>query len=273
MQRPPKKEQQEQETYGDIARFAALSLQARSRHIDEIRARFFPMRSYVVRNTRTSERQKMLFAQALETMGIACELGKSLIDSLPEEQARGKNLQAEAVREKKLCLDIGFGSGESLVRLAEREPETLFVGIETYRQGIANAFGRAEEAGVSNIRFMCADAVQVLLAMAPRGAISRIQVFFPDPWHKARHHKRRLLRAPFLRLCREVLIPGGFLWMVTDWQDYAMSIEEAMEGEHLRGLFERVDASALEALREESRFERRGKLRNHAIYPLVYRRI
>jgi tRNA (guanine-N7-)-methyltransferase len=153
---------------------------------------------------------------------------------------------------REVVLDIGFGDGESLLTLAAADASRDYIGVEVYRAGLVKVLRGIEQAGLANVRVIEAD-VHVLLRQIPDGRIAAVQVFFPDPWPKTRHHKRRLVQGPFLREVARILRPGGVLHMATDWAPYADAMLEAASS---------VPALALgEGGRGErpwTRFERRG---------------
>ena len=124
-------------------------------------------------------------------------------------------------RSAPVVVEIGFGMGKSLVEMAANAPEKDFIGIEVHRPGVGACLAEASEQGVENLRVMDHDAVEVLKNMIPDGSLSRLQLFFPDPWHKKRHHKRRIVQPEFVELVRTKLAIGGCFHMATDWEQYA----------------------------------------------------
>ncbi|GAB6264170.1 tRNA (guanosine(46)-N7)-methyltransferase TrmB [Photobacterium sp. R1] len=131
-------------------------------------------------------------------------------------------------REGHVVLEIGFGMGASLVEMAKNAPEKNFVGIEVHSPGVGACLMAAEEAGLTNLRVMCHDAVEVFDYMIPDGSLDTVQLFFPDPWHKARHHKRRIVQPAFVEMVRKKLKIGGIFHMATDWENYAEHMVEVM---------------------------------------------
>jgi tRNA (guanine-N7-)-methyltransferase len=128
-------------------------------------------------------------------------------------------------------LEMGFGDGASLLEMAQAAPEVQFIGIEVYRSGVGNLLNKIKRAGVRNLRVIMADAAEVLESAFADGSLDRIQLFFPDPWHKKRHHKRRLLDAYFVSLVVRKLKIGGVLHVATDWADYANQILSVLSAE------------------------------------------
>ncbi|MCL6413985.1 tRNA (guanosine(46)-N7)-methyltransferase TrmB, partial [Pantoea agglomerans] len=131
-------------------------------------------------------------------------------------------------RDAPVVLEIGFGMGASLVTMAAQHPEQNFLGIEVHLPGVGACLAAAQEAGISNLRVMCHEAIEVLMNMIPDGSLSMVQLFFPDPWHKARHNKRRIVQVPFVQLVQSKLKVGGVFHMATDWEPYAQHMLEVM---------------------------------------------
>jgi tRNA (guanine-N7-)-methyltransferase len=171
------------------------------------------------------------------------------------------------------CLEIGFGTGELLGTLAAAHPEVDYLGIEVHRPGVGRLLLRAEKAGLANLRVICHDAVEVLTAQLSAGCCDEILVFFPDPWHKKRHRKRRLIEPKFVRRLGEVLRPGGVLRLATDWQAYAQQmVEVCTEERQLVSLNPDRQFAPRPAFRTPTRFERRGERLGHDVWDLAYRK-
>ncbi len=175
-------------------------------------------------------------------------------------------------RRAPLVLEIGFGDGESLVAMATTHPEMDYLGVEVHRPGIGHALLRAETLDLSNLRIACADAVEVLRQL-PDESLERIQIFFPDPWPKTRHHKRRLIQPPFITLLVPKLARAGQLHVATDCEDYARSILNV-----LRAAPELVNAAdgnefaPRPAYRPLTRFEQRGRRLGHEVWEVLFAR-
>lgn len=177
-------------------------------------------------------------------------------------------------RKGPLTLEIGFGMGDSLAEMAAADPDRNFLGIEVHRPGVGRLMSLLESRGIGNVRILSTDAVPVLRDAIPEVSIDRVQVFFPDPWPKKRHHKRRLLSADFIDLLRSRLRMGGVLHVATDWQDYADSVLALlMENPGLENLSESDGACDRPDWRPETRFESRGLKRGHGVWDLMFRRI
>ena len=174
-------------------------------------------------------------------------------------------------RQAPRCLEIGFGVGEVIGSLAETHPHIDYVGIEVHRPGVGRLLLRAAQAKLSNLRVICHDAVEVLeLAIADQ-SFDEILVFFPDPWHKKRHHKRRLIDPAFSALLAAKLRAGGVLRLATDWQAYAeQMLAVSNANPQLQSLSADKTYVARPDFRPPTRFERRGARLGHAVWDLAY---
>ena len=211
------------------------------------------IRSFVVRAGRMTPAQREALGRLWPRYGI--DLPDGVLD-----------LDAAFGRRAPRTLEVGFGMGDALLELAQMHPERDFVGVEVYPPGIGRFLLRVEQAGLGNVRVVCADAVEVLGRHLPPGGLDELLVLFPDPWPKKRHHKRRLVNAAFLALAARVLTPGGRLNIATDWADYAQAIAEL--------LADNTDfsAEADTAARPPTKYERRGERLGHAIVDFCLRR-
>jgi tRNA (guanine-N7-)-methyltransferase len=171
-----------------------------------------------------------------------------------------------------LTLEIGFGNGESLLALAAAHPEQDFLGIEVHRPGVGHLMLRAEARGVANLRIACQDAVEVLRAHVADQSLDAVLLYFPDPWPKKRHHKRRIVQPDFVELVARKLKAGGLFRMATDWPHYAeqmlsvCSACEALENVAGDGYVPRPDTRPL------TRFEQRGHRLGHPVRDLAFRK-
>ncbi len=169
-------------------------------------------------------------------------------------------------RRAPLVVEIGFGSGDHLLASAKARPECDFLGIEVHRPGVGRVLQQADKLGLRNLRVLCADAVEVLRGHLPAGAVDEVVIFFPDPWPKKRHHKRRLIQPAFVQVLARALRSGGRLRLATDWADYARHMLEVMGAE---ALFANASASggaiARPADRPLTRFESRGLRLGHEV--------
>lgn len=171
-------------------------------------------------------------------------------------------------------LEIGFGNGESLAAMAQAHPGRNYVGIEVHRPGVGHLLLRLEELGCENVRVMRHDAVEVLDTMLPTASLAGIYLFFPDPWHKKRHHKRRILQPALLDQLARVIRPGGFFHAATDWQDYAEHMLAVLGADRQR--FENAAGAGRYLPRPDDRpltkFERRGQGLGHGVWDLIFHR-
>lgn len=164
-------------------------------------------------------------------------------------------------------LEIGFGNGETLVEQAAAEPGMDFIGIEVHEPGVGHCLLQAEAAGVTNLRLIRHDAVEVLRQQIPEASLHRVNLYFPDPWPKKRHHKRRILKVKFLQMLARKIEPGGSLHIATDWQNYAEHIDELIASQESFMLSERRVHSGEDPLdRPVTKFERRGRKLAHRIW-------
>jgi len=173
-----------------------------------------------------------------------------------------------------VTLEIGFGNGEHLAKVAAAHPERDYLGIEVHRPGVGHLLMLAANSGVSNLRASDHDAVEVLREQLAPGVLDEVLVLFPDPWHKKRHHKRRLIQPAFIELLASRLRTGGVLRLATDWEEYAAQMLAVLRG--AAALFENLSASNDWMPRPEerapTRFEKRGARLGHGVWDLAFRR-
>ena len=169
-------------------------------------------------------------------------------------------------RSAPVVLEIGFGNGETLVEQAAANPDSDFIGIEVHEPGIGHCMLKADERGVTNLRLINHDAIEVLTDQVPHGSLSRLNLYFPDPWPKKRHHKRRIVAAPFLALVADRLAATGTLHIATDWANYAEHIDEVLSQSDRFACVERREHDGEKPLdRPQTKFERRGLKKGHRI--------
>jgi len=165
-----------------------------------------------------------------------------------------------------VVLEIGFGNGESLVELAAANPDRNFLGVDVHEPGIGHCLLKADEAGIENLRIIAHDAIDVLAHQVPPGSLSRLNLYFPDPWPKKRHHKRRIVQAAFLDLVADRLVDSGTLNIATDWANYAEHIDEVLSQSDRFMCIERREHDGDKPLdRPQTKFERRGLRKGHRI--------
>jgi tRNA (guanine-N7-)-methyltransferase len=217
------------------------------------------LKSFVRRAGRTTDGQARAFA----------ELGPIFL--LPY-RAEPLDLEAAFGRAAPTVLEIGFGMGEATAHIAALKPETNFLCCEVHEPGVGALLKRIGEQQLSNIRICAHDAVEVLDHMLLPGTLAGVHVFFPDPWHKKRHNKRRLIQAPLVRKLADRLMPGGYLHCATDWQPYAEQMLEVLSQEPL--LRNTADAYAPKPdYRPLTKFENRGLKLGHGVWDLVFERV
>ncbi len=175
----------------------------------------------------------------------------------------------------KTVFEIGFGMGEATAHIATALPETLFLACEVHQPGVGALLKRIEEQSIHNIRIISYDAVQVLDKMIPQASLDGIHIFFPDPWHKKRHNKRRLIQPPFIAQLVQHLKPGGYLHCATDWQPYAEQILEVLSAEAaLKNSAASLDGYAEKPhYRPLTKFENRGIKLGHGVWDLVFKKL
>ena len=217
------------------------------------------IRSFVLRAGRTTPAQERALDELWPAYGIDPEVPL--------------DLEAVFGREAPRCLEIGFGAGEVIGALAETNPHIDYLGIEVHRSGVGRLLLRAQQGALKNLRVICQDAVDVLREHVADDSFDEILVFFPDPWHKKRHHKRRLIDPSFAALAAAKLRPGGVLRMATDWQDYA---EQMLAVCNAAPALQTLSADATYVPRPDfrpaTRFERRGERLGHGVWDLAYLR-
>ncbi|MDT7526281.1 MULTISPECIES: tRNA (guanosine(46)-N7)-methyltransferase TrmB [Idiomarinaceae] len=219
------------------------------------------VRSFVKREGRLTRGQAAALERSWPTMGLTHQQG--LLD-----------LTQVFGREAPTVLEIGFGMGKSLVAMAAAAPEKNFIGIEVHRPGVGACLMEAETAGLTNLRVYEHDAVEVLRDCIADGALDTVQVFFPDPWHKKRHHKRRLIQPAFVEALRPKLALGGVLHLATDWENYAEHMLEVMSGAaNWRNLAEDQGYIPRPSERPLTKFEQRGERLGHGVWDLKFSRI
>ncbi len=224
------------------------------------------VRSFVVRAGRTTTGQ----ARALAELGPRYVLA---YDPSTTDLVAACARQASAAGQKylKTVLEIGFGMGHATAHIAALRPDTLFIGCEVHEPGVGALLKLIGEQQVHNVRIVQHDAVQVLQDMVAPASLDGVHIFFPDPWHKKRHHKRRLIQPRLARLLASRLVPGGYLHCATDWEPYAAQMLEVLTAEPLlantaSGYAPRPD------YRPETKFERRGLKLGHGVWDLVFTR-
>ncbi|MDE2420215.1 MAG: tRNA (guanosine(46)-N7)-methyltransferase TrmB [Gammaproteobacteria bacterium] len=172
-----------------------------------------------------------------------------------------------------LTIEIGFGMGGSLVQMAKDAPERNFLGIEVHIPGIAQCAYDAGQAGIKNLLIMDADALEVLAGI-PDGSVDRVQLFFPDPWQKKRHHKRRFVAPERMALIVQKLTQGGWFHAATDWQPYSEWMIDVLEQvTELENVYGKAQFAPRPDWRPKTKFERRGEVAGHGVWDVIYKRV
>jgi tRNA (guanine-N7-)-methyltransferase len=218
------------------------------------------IRSFVLRAGRTTPAQERALGELWPAFGI--DLSATALD-----------LEAVFGRTAPRCLEIGFGVGEVIGSMAEANPHIDYLGIEVHRAGVGRLLLRAQQNSLTNVRVICHDAVDVLRDHVRDAAFEQILVFFPDPWHKKRHHKRRLIEPSFVALLAARLRAGGVLRLATDWQAYAEQMLAVCNAEPaLQSLSPDSTYVPRPDFRPPTRFERRGERLGHGVWDLAYQK-
>lgn len=217
------------------------------------------IKSYVIRAGRFSKGQQ-----------AAYERGKGTV-VLPRP-ASTYNFKKIFGNKNPVVVEIGFGSGNGTAEIARNATDTNFIGIEVYKPGIGNLCKRIAEEDIKNIRIIEGDAYEIIRDNIPGESVSGVHLFFPDPWPKKRHHKRRLVRFDFVPFLVKIMESGGYLYFVTDWEDYAeQALNVCGEAEGLENMY-RMYAPP-QSWRPVTRFHRKGTEENRRIFELLFKRV
>jgi tRNA (guanine-N7-)-methyltransferase len=208
------------------------------------------------------------------TAGQAKALETHWPDMGLEHQAGRQDFSQVFSRSAPVVMEIGFGMGKSLVEMASNEPDKDFIGIEVHTPGVGACLADAAQSDLSNLRVYAHDAVEVLADCVADASLSRMQLFFPDPWHKTRHHKRRIVQAEFVQQLRTKLAIGGVFHMATDWQNYAEHMLEVMsQAPGYLNLSATKDYVPRPEQRPLTKFEQRGHRLGHGVWDLIFERV
>lgn len=218
------------------------------------------IRSFVLRQGRLTKGQERALETGWPVFGI---------DYAPQALDLAQTFQRS---DSPKVLEIGFGMGESTAKIAQTLPERDFLAVEVHTPGVGGLLKLIQEQAIGNIRIVQHDAVEVLQNMLPEQSLDGVHIFFPDPWHKKRHHKRRLIQAKFVNLLCSRLKVGAYIHVATDWQDYAEWVLEVLRGEPL------LENTATEYAekpyyRPLTKFENRGIKLGHGVWDLIFRRV
>lgn len=219
------------------------------------------VRSFVLRAGRVTGGQKRALSELWPVFGLA-ECGDKL------------DLAALFGNSHPVIMEIGFGNGDATWQMAASHPEENFLAVEVHKPGVGHLLLKLEENGISNVRIACEDAVELLHKRIPAASLAGVRIYFPDPWPKKRHHKRRIVQAPFIGLLAEKMRIGGILHLATDWAPYAEHMLEVMH--NCKGFenFSPVGGPVSKpAWRPATKYEQRGERLGHGVFDLVFRRI
>jgi tRNA (guanine-N7-)-methyltransferase len=216
------------------------------------------IRSFVLRQGRVSPAQQRACEELLPRFGIPYA-------------AQPLDLKLAFGRNAPRILEIGFGMGDSTAAIALAHPENDYLALEVHTPGVGNLLKLIDAQQIANIRIIQHDAVEVLRDMIVANTLDGVHVFFPDPWHKARHNKRRLIQAPFIAQLVDKLKPGGYIHVATDWQDYAGQVLSVLSAEPLLENTA-ADYAPRPAYRPLTKFEQRGIRLGHGVWDLLFRR-
>lgn len=219
------------------------------------------IKSFVKREGRLTKGQQKALDQFWPKWGLSVEDGM-----LDMQDLFGNN--------NPVVLEIGFGMGASLVEMAKQAPEKNFIGIEVHLPGVGACLATANEAEIDNLRVFNHDAVEVLAQCIPDESLETVQLFFPDPWHKARHHKRRIVQPVFVESLRSKLKIGGIFHMATDWENYAEHMIEVMNSAiSFTNVATTGDFVERPSNRPLTKFEQRGHRLGHGVWDIMFRRV
>jgi tRNA (guanine-N7-)-methyltransferase len=216
------------------------------------------IKSFVLRGGRMTDSQQKAWETQFSHYGLSLDDG-------------GLDWCREFGVGRRRILEIGFGMGDSLAAMAEADTTAAFVGIEVHRPGVGRLLSEIDRLGLENLKVYAEDAVEVLEQVIVSESLDRIQIYFPDPWHKKRHHKRRLIQPKFVSLLSDRLRSGGKLHLATDWQPYAEHMLEVLDANaELTNDAGAGHYSGKPSWRPETKFERRGQRLGHGVWDLLY---
>lgn len=224
-------------------------MELRDRHI----------RSFVLRQGRVSTAQQRGLDTLMPRYGIPYS-------------AQPFNLDTVFGRVAPKIMEIGFGMGEPTAFIAQNHPQNDYLALEVHTPGVGSLLKQIDEQGITNLRIMQHDAVEVMRDMLAESALDGVHIFFPDPWHKARHNKRRLIQTPFIAQLVQKVKPGGYIHVATDWQNYAEQVLAVLSAEPLLKNTAQ-DYAEKPAYRPLTKFENRGLKLGHGVWDLVFKRI
>lgn len=218
------------------------------------------VRSFVLRRGRLTEGQQRALRELWPRFGIP--QGTASLD-----------FPALFGNENPVILEIGFGDGEATWRMALEHPEENYLGVEVHEPGVGRLLLQLDKQGIGNVRVACEDAVDLMRARISNASLDGVRIYFPDPWPKKRHHKRRIIQPAFVRLLAEKMRAGGILHLATDWEPYAEHMLEVMrEAPEFVNLSPSGDTYPKPDWRPDTKYEQRGERLGHRVFDLVFRR-
>src|SRR5690554_8171246 len=217
------------------------------------------IRSFVHRRAHITPSQREALDRLMPLWAI--DFSRQVLDF---EQAFGR--QAPTI------LEIGFGMGETTEKIALARPQDNFLGVEVFNAGVGAMLKRIDESGLTNVRIIQHDAVEVLQHMIAPGSLAGVHIYFPDPWPKKRHHKRRLIQPPLVALLASRLKPGGYMHLATDWENYAEQMLEVLSNEPQLENTVADGYAPRPEFRPQTKFETRGLRLGHGVWDLIFRR-
>ena len=219
------------------------------------------IRSFVIRGGRMTASQQLALDQQFEHYGLRPESG--IVD-----------WATVFGNDHPVVLEIGFGMGDSLATMAQAEPNVNFVGVEVHRPGVGRLMALANKAALNNLRIYNADVIDVLHHCIAANSLARINIYFPDPWHKKRHNKRRIVNEEFVQLIRQKMKQGGIIHMATDWEPYAEHMMEVLSAaEGFKNQAGEGQYTPRPDHRPLTKFEKRGEKLGHGVWDLFFEKI
>ncbi|OAI16487.1 tRNA (guanine(46)-N(7))-methyltransferase [Methylomonas lenta] len=218
------------------------------------------IRSYIRRQGRATAGQKLAMESYWDKYCLSPE------QDFDAEQSFG--------RQAPLIVEIGFGNGDSLAHMAAANPDFNYLGIEVHRPGVGHLMLLLEQRGISNVRIYHHDAIEILEQKIVDNSVAGVHLFFPDPWHKRRHHKRRIVRPSFLELLQKKLVTGGYFHAATDWKDYAKNMLATLSTDvSLKNSSPAGDYCPRPDYRPMTKFENRGLNLGHGVWDLIFTKL
>jgi len=235
------------------------------------------IRTFVLRQGRLTEGQRRSLDQYWHQFGINTghvDINSAERDFAPHEGSDRIDLSQHFTTEAPVWMEIGIGNGDALITMAQQNPEVNFLGVEVHLPGVGHALGEVARCELTNVRLIRYDVLDLIEHFMLPASIDRVLIYFPDPWHKTRHHKRRLVNAKFLDMLTLLLRPDGLIHFATDWQPYAEQVRSVVElHPRFECLQQEEEAKAITCLRPETHFERRGLKLGHKVTDLVIRKL